>query len=441
MKRVLIAGTHSGCGKTTVTCALLCALKSRGIDIASFKCGPDYIDPMFHREIVGVSSYNLDPFFSSGSELRSLLAENAGDVSIIEGVMGYYDGIGPDGHVGTYTVADETGTPVILVVDAKGMYTSAGAVLQGFNTYRDKSHIEGVIFNNVTPSLYDDYRRIAEEADIHPLGFLPKTPALSISSRHLGLVTAGEIEDIKEKLWQLGELAERYIDISGVIDLAGSAPKLNAAHHTFKPSGKHVNIAVARDEAFCFIYQETLSLLESTGAVLKFFSPVNDNALPEGTCGLYLPGGYPELYKEALSSNSKMRSSISKAISNELPVVAECGGFMYLHNSLDGFPMAGAIDAQTYRTDKLQRFGYISLSAKTDNLLCRAGEVMYAHEFHYYDSTDNGESFTAKKARSGFEYSCVHTSKTMYAGFPHLHFTPSSAGAFVDKAAEYINKG
>ena len=439
MNRVLIAGTHSGCGKTTVTCALLSALKARGMDVASFKCGPDYIDPMFHREVVGVRAHNLDPFFSSGKELCSLLATNAGDISVIEGVMGYYDGIGPEGHASTYTVAHETDTPVILVVDAKGMYTSSGAVLQGFKQYKPDSCINGVIFNGILPMLYDDYRRIAESAGVPALGFLPKTPELSVASRHLGLVTAGEIANIREKLVRLGELAERYIDISGVLAIADSAVTLDAPVPISDTPKQGVRIAVARDEVFCFIYQESLELLEALGATLVFFSPLRDTTLPEDIGGLYLPGGYPELHKEALSANVSMRESIRKAISEGLPAIAECGGFMYLHEALDGYPMAGVIRAKTFRTDRLQRFGYVSLTAKKDNMLCRAGDVICGHEFHYYDSTGNGDGFIAQKARSGIEYSCAHATKTLYAGFPHLHFSPSVVKAFVGKAVAYAH--
>lgn len=454
MSRILIAGTHSGCGKTTVACALLAALKARSLEVSAFKCGPDYIDPMFHREVTGVRAHNLDAFFCDGDALRGLLAGHTGDISVIEGVMGYYDGIGPEGRASTYDVARATNTPVVLVVDAKGMHASAGAVLRGFRDFRPDSHIRGVIFNGISPMLYEDYRRIAESTGVMALGFLPRQPELSVGSRHLGLITAGEIADIRERLARLGRLAEQYIDMAGLLALAGSTaapeapipapqtpPHPTGAHGGRDPRNKTVRIAVARDAAFCFLYQENLELLELRGAELVFFSPLRDNALPERIGGLYLPGGYPELHLEALSANTSMRGAIHEAVSGGLPTVAECGGFMFLHETLDGYPMAGVIPAQAFRTDRLQRFGYVTLTAAADNLLCRVGEAIRAHEFHYYDSTGNGDGFIAEKARGGAEYPCVHATDTLYAGFPHLYFpaNPAFAEAFVRKAATFAH--
>ncbi len=441
MSRILIAGTHSGCGKTTVTLALLSVLKTRGLEVSSFKCGPDYIDPMFHREIVGVRAHNLDAFFCNETALRDQLVAHAGDISVLEGVMGYYDGIGPEGHASTHDVARVTDTPVVLVVDAKGMHASAAAVLRGFRDYKPESHIFGVIFNSISPSLYEDYRQIAENAGVPALGFLPCQPELSIGSRHLGLITAGEIADIREKLTRLGQLAEQHIDIASLLALAGSAVPLEPPALS-QPLLKTVRIAVARDAAFCFLYQENLELLELLGAELSFFSPLRDSALPEGIDGLYLPGGYPELHLKMLSANAAMRGAIREAVSGGLPTIAECGGFMYLHKTLDEHPMTGVIPAKAFRTDRLQRFGYVTLTAAADNLLCRKGESIRAHEFHIYDSTVNGSGFIAAKARNGAEHICVHATDSLYAGFPHLYFpaNPACAEAFIRKAAEYVHR-
>lgn len=438
MNRILVAGTHSGCGKTTVTCALLSALKARRLNISAFKCGPDYIDPMFHREVVGVRAHNLDAFFCDDAALRGQLAAHAGDISVVEGVMGYYDGIGPEGRASTYEVARATGTPAVLVVDTKGMYASTGAVLKGFLEYREQSGIRGVIFNNASPLFYEGLCSIAEKTGVTPLGFLPKESKAAIESRHLGLVTASEITDIQDKLMRLGELAERHIDIDGLLALAASAPQLNAAKRSIRPLGS-VRIAVARDNAFCFMYQENLELLEALGAELAFFSPLRDQALPEHTGGLYLPGGYPELHLEELSGNAAMLEDISKAVQGGMPTIAECGGFLYLHDALDGFPMSGVIHASAYKTGKLKRFGYATLCAKADNLLCAAGDSIRTHEFHYYESTDCGEAFIAQKPLSERSWSCVHATDTLYAGFPHLYFdaNPVFAENFVRKAIKY----
>ncbi|HWS29494.1 MAG TPA: cobyrinate a,c-diamide synthase [Clostridia bacterium] len=438
--RILIAGTNSGCGKTTVTLALLSALKSRGFPVAAFKCGPDYIDPMFHREAIKVPSRNLDPFFCTGAELRAMLAEKAGRLSVIEGVMGYYDGVGTEGKFSTYDVARDTQTPVVLVINAKGMYTSSGALLRGFKDFRPQSNIRGVVFNGVPQGLYDGLKQIAVGAGVAPLGFLPREKELSVGSRHLGLVTADEIGDLQEKLHALGALAEKHIDIDGVLRLAASAPALHEKAAEIRPVAS-VRAAVARDGAFCFLYEENLELLRALGCEICFFSPISNVVLPKNIGALYLPGGYPELHAQALTENAAMRRAVKDAVSNGLPTLAECGGFLYLHDSLDGYPMAGVISAKAYKTEKLQRFGYVTLTAKQDNLLSKAGESIRAHEFHYYESDSCGDGFTAQKP-NGRAWDCIHASNSLYAGFPHLYFPAnlSFAERFVRKANDYAQR-
>lgn len=434
--RILIAGTSSGCGKTTVTCALLAAFRMRGVDIASFKCGPDYIDPMFHREVLGIPSQNLDLFFCTEAQLQSQLAADQHALHIIEGVMGYYDGIGISGVASTYEIAKATNTPVILVIHAKGMYTSAGAILHGFQTFQPDSGIRGVIFNGASPVLYEELKKIALKAGIPPLGFLPFDPALSIGSRHLGLVTAGEIADLQTKLDALALLAEQHMDLDQILQLSADATPFPNLQSEIIPITR-VRIAVARDEAFCFLYQENLTLLSALGAELCFFSPMHDPVLPEDVQGLYLPGGYPELYASALSGNQTMLACVKSAVSRGLPTIAECGGFLYLHDTLDGLPMAGVIHAAAFRTSKLQRFGFITLIAQTDNLLCPAKESIRAHEFHYYESAAPGIDFRAEKPCSVRQYACIHATNSLYAGFPHLYFPANIAFAqrFVEKAS------
>lgn len=438
--RILIAGTNSGCGKTTVICALLAALKKRGVDVASFKCGPDYIDPMFHREALGIPSQNLDLFFCSQMQLQSQLAADQHKLHIIEGVMGYYDGIGTDGVASTHAIAKATSTPVILVVHVKGMYTSTGALLQGFSNYQPDSGIRGVIFNGATPMLYEGLQQIARDAGVIPLGFLPFDTSVEMESRHLGLVTANEIVNLQKKLDTLALLAEQYIDLDQILQLAAKAPPL-AATQSVRKKEAHVRIAVARDEAFCFLYQENLALLSALGAELCYFSPIHDPVLPEHIQGLYLPGGYPELYANALSGNSTMLAAIKSAIACGLPTIAECGGFLYLHETLDGLPMVGVIHAAAFRTAKLQRFGYVTLTAKADNLLCNAKESIRAHEFHYYESDLQGSDYLAEKPYAMRQYACIHATDTLYAGFPHLYFpaNPAFAENFIRKAAQYAS--
>lgn len=439
-KRVLIAGTGSGCGKTTVTLALLSALKKRGLAVSAFKCGPDYIDPMFHRRAVGVPSYNLDPFFCTGGQLRTALAREAGDVAVVEGVMGYYDGVGAAGAFSTFDVAKETGTPVILVVNARGMAASAGALLRGYRTFGGNSAVCGVIFNGVTPSHYELLRQLALAENVLPLGFLPQEESLVIGSRRLGLLAADEIADLREQLDRLATLAEMHLDLDGVLTLADTAAPLNDVSRA--PAAKPlVRVAVARDAAFCFLYQENLDLLRELGCELVFFSPLADGALPEKIDALYLPGGYPELHVQALADNGSMREGVRAALAGGLPAIAECGGFLYLHESLDGAPMAGFVPARAFATERLRRFGYVTLTAQRDNLLCRAGESIRAHAFHYYESTDCGAGFVATRVGSGTVYPCVHATPTLYAGFPHLYLpaNPIFAKNFVRKAITYAN--
>lgn len=439
--RVLIAGTHSGCGKTTVTVALIAALRARGLPVASFKCGPDYIDPSFHRQALGVPAHNLDPFFCSPPQLAQMVAEHgAGRISVVEGVMGYYDGIGTTPRASTFEVAQATATPAVLVVDASAMAASLGAVVEGFGHFREPSGIAGVIVGQVPASMAGFYDRIVGDAGLTALGCLPQDDRVRLPSRHLGLVTAPEIDSIGGIVARLGRLAEDNVDLDGLIELAGSAGRLPSPEPG-TPSApgddsSPVRIAVARDEAFCFVYAETLELWQRLGGKPVFFSPLSDTRLPEDVDALYLPGGYPENHLEALSGNAALRREIRAKVEAGLPTIAECGGFMYLHASIDGQPMAGVIDAAAVATPRLQRFGYTTLGCRHDCLLGRAGDDLPAHEFHYYDSADPGDDLTARKASSGARYPGGHATATLYAGFPHLYLAaaPAAARRFVAAA-------
>ena len=443
MNSVLIGGTHSGCGKTTVVCAVLQALVNRGLNTASFKCGPDYIDTMFHSRIIGASSYNLDGYFCGEETLRSLFLSHgeSADISVIEGVMGFYDG----GSGSAFALSRTLDVPAVVVIDCKGAGESIGAVIKGFLTYKTPNTIRGFIFNRLSEKLVEQTRSICAELKTEFLGYLPPLRECALESRHLGLVTDSEIPDLKRKLSLLAEQAERTVDINRLLAIsgecrtrAGSAPELPNLHFNKPPI-----IAVARDSAFCFLYRDNLELLERLGCELRFFSPIEDERLPEGTSGLILCGGYPELHARELSENRSMLAEIRAAVEGGMPAIAECGGFLYLHRSLETesgerFPLVGAIEADAYRTERLVRFGYAELTAKRDNLLCKAGESFRAHEFHYWDSTDCGDCFTARKP-NGAEWDCVHATDSLYAGFPHLYFyaNPKIAANFVKKCAEY----
>lgn len=454
MKRVIIAGTHSGCGKTTVTCAILAALKKRGLNVSAFKCGPDYIDPMFHREVIGVPSHNLDSFFCDDDTLRYLLHEHGknSDISVIEGVMGFYDGVQtgtsrdtafPAGFEGSaYSLSQLTGTPAVIVIDCRGMSGSIGAVMRGFTEFIRPNNIAGFIFSRLPEKLTGLAQDLCGNLGTRYLGFFPKTD-FTIGSRHLGLVTADEITDIKQKLAKLGELAEKHIDLDGLSDLPErEAPTFRAPSFP-RTGGRKPVIAVARDRAFCFLYDDNITLLEKLGCDIRYFSPLRDTHIPDGADGLILCGGYPELYAGQLSQNGTMLADIRERIENGLPTIAECGGFMYLHDTFEDmngceYSGAGVIHGKAFRTEKLTRFGYVTLTAEKDNLLCKAGESFRAHEFHYFDSTDCGTDMTARKP-DGREWSCAHANEHLYAGFPHLYFYADirTAERFVNACREY----
>lgn len=446
MKRIIIGGTNSGCGKTTVTCAVLQALCDRKLKIASFKCGPDYIDPMFHEKIIGTSAHNLDSFFCGDDTLKYLLNENSRgtDMSVIEGVMGFYDGVCGKGSA--YSVSQITDTPAVIVVDCKGMSDSIGAVMKGFLEYRQPNNIAGFIFNRLPEKLSGFASKLCDELKTEYFGFMPPHK-FNVESRHLGLVTADEIADIKQKMCELGKLAEKHICIDKLINCSDkSFPQYDAPVVPKYNFSKPAVIAVAKDKASCFIYSDNISLLEKMGCEIEFFSLIDDKFIPENADGLILCGGYPELYADKLSANKSMLSDVKNKIQIGMPVIAECGGFMYLHKNMEGvdgeeYEMAGVIDGKAYKTEKLQRFGYIDMTAEKDNILCKKGEKFPAHEFHYWDSTDCGDSFTAQKA-DGRSWKCVHGSENMYAGFPHLYFYSDikTAENFVRSCAEYGGK-
>ncbi len=441
--RLVIGGTGSGCGKTTVTAAVLGALKIRGAKLAGFKCGPDYIDPMFHKAAIGVPSRNLDLFFADVKTVRAQAAKHIGEngVGIIEGAMGYYDGVSnKTDEASAAHIARVLEAPSVLVVRPKGQSLSLAAVIQGFLNFH-RNTLSGIILNGITKGMYAFYKSIAEQTGLRVYGFLPDIPEAGIPGRHLGLVTADEIGDIKRRLKLLSDAAEESMDLDGLIELAKTAPMIYDVLPELSRVCEGVRIAVARDEAFCFYYEDNLDILRELGAELIFFSPVRDKRIPESADGLYIGGGYPELYAKELSGNTSMRESVQRAVLSGMPTVAECGGYQYLHMSLDGYPMAGILPFRARMTDKLKHFGYVTLTAEEDNLLCGKGGSIRAHEFHYGESERNGEAFTARKP-DGRIWKGAHANKTLYAGYPHLYFrsNPDFAVSFVRECTVYAEK-
>jgi len=423
----MVAALSSGGGKTTLTCGLLSALKARGLKLQAFKCGPDYIDPMFHTQVLGAPSRNLDLFLQGAAGVRRTFAKAAGaELALVEGAMGFYDGVKGTDRASAWAVAETLGLPVLLAVRPQGASLTLAAQLRGLLEFRRPSHIAGLFLTGSKPSLYTHLKPILErETGLPVLGCLPPMEEAALPSRHLGLLTAGEIGDLTARFSAIGAQMERSADLDALLSLAAETEVPEIRETCTAP---RCTIAVARDEAFCFCYAGNLDALKRAGAELWFFSPLRDKALPAGTDGLYLTGGYPELYARQLSENEGMRKSVREAVASGLPTVAECGGFLYLQQTLEDdrsgvWPMAGVLPGAGFRTGRLQRFGYKELSAKTDSLLFRAGETVPAHEFHYWDCTEH-EPVLAE---------------SMYAAFPHLHFGGKLplAERFVEKAAQW----
>ena len=374
--RLLLAAPGSGSGKTLITCGLLAAWKKKGLKLASFKCGPDYIDTMFHRSVLSLESRNLDSFFTDRETLRYLLERGAKDaeLSVIEGVMGYFDGLGGiTGKASTSEVAALTDTPAVLIVNCRGVSRSAVPLIKGFLDYEEQKQLRGVILNQVSPMLYPRMKELIEsELPIRVYGYVPKLTDCLLESRHLGLKRPEEIADLKERLEKLAQVLSETVDLDGLFGLAKTAPKLNAIPlkaGSGNPSKEYpVKVAVARDEAFDFYYADNLCLLEEIGAELLYFSPLREERIPEAADGLLLGGGYPELYAKELSENQNMKKSVKEAIAGGMPCLAECGGFLYLHKTLEdengtAWPMVGMIEGDAFRTTKLNRFGYVTLTA------------------------------------------------------------------------------
>ena len=429
MIQFLLAAPRSGSGKTTMTCALLMALNRRGCAPCAFKSGPDYIDPMFHRAVLGVESRSLDLFFSAPETVRTLYAKGAAGhgAAVCEGAMGFYDGLGGvSDRASAWHLADTLGLPVLLVVEPKGQSLTLAAELKGLVNFRTPSHIAGILLNNCTARMHALLApMLEEETGLPVLGFLPKLPEAVIGSRHLGLYTAAEVENLQQKLALLADAVEEHIDWPRLLALCEKEPPALPVQPETPPA--RVRIAVAQDEAFCFIYAETLEAFRDAGAEVVFFSPLRDTALPENIGGLYLPGGYPELHARELSKNTSLLREIKQKIESGLPTAAECGGFLYLGQSLtdaegQSWPMAGVLPGEAKDAGRLVRFGYAALSADSDSLLFRAGESFPIHEFHHWDSTANGVALAAKKPVGGAAWRCGFVNEHFYAGFPHLYW-------------------
>ncbi len=452
--RIMIAAPKSGSGKTMITCALLEALKERDEVLSAFKCGPDYIDPMFHRRVIGVDSRNLDGYFSGEKQLQELFVRGRreGELSVLEGVMGLYDGLGGiREEASSYDVARALKVPVILVVDAKGMGRSILPLLAGFLQYDTEGLIRGVILNRVSKGFCELLApEIERELGILVLGHFPERQELVLESRHLGLRLPGELKNLREQIQMAASVLEESVDVSRILALAQEAEELpESTGSSFSRvrwnfhGEPRVRIGVAKDEAFCFYYEDNLRLLQDMGAELVYFSPLHDGRLPDGLHGLLLGGGYPELYGAQLAANETMRTAIRNAIEDGMPSAAECGGFMYLHewiadSSGEKFPMCGIVPGGCHDAGKLVRFGYVEIREKHAAFV-REGGFIRGHEFHYFDSDNNGKDCTARKPVSGRDWDCVHENASHWWGFAHLYYlsAPEYAEHFVRECRKY----
>ena len=439
----MVAGTGSGCGKTSVTCALLDAMKRLKKNVAAFKCGPDYIDPMFHRKTTGIDSFNLDIYLMGIDGVTESLGFHSAsrDIAIIEGAMGLYDGIGKGTEASSNHLARLTKTPTVLVVDTKGKAASICAEIKGYMNFETNT-ICGVILNRTKPQMYAYYKEVIESrCGVTVIGYLPSLPEADIQSRYLGLITVDEIHDVQERIAILGDNALKSIDFETLFKLAQCEPIQETAERFLKPC---TTIYVAQDDAFCFHYADNYRMLEAVGAELRFFSPLRDAAIAADADGLIFQGGYPELYAAQIAANEPLKIDIRKKHEQGLPIYAECGGFMYMLEHLVDTPgksheMLGIIPGKSHMTDRLQQFGYVELESRNDNILCGKGEKIKAHSFHYSTATNEGNDFSAVKANGSGSFPCIFATEKLFAGYPHLHFGGNRqlAANFVKACTEF----
>ena len=449
--RIIFTAPYSAGGKTTWACGFLRVLQKRGVVPAAFKCGPDYVDAAYHKATMHGETVNIDLFFCGGAELaRGLMAEKSkgADIAVIEGVMGYYDGAGGVTTISsTWDMACQLEAPAVLILHARGITQTLSALAQGLISFRQPSRLAGLVLNCCRPTLYKKLAPLLEkDCGLPVLGYLPPRDEYGFKSRNLGLYLPEELDNFDARIDELAAQMEKTVDIEALMQIARSAPPLPPGRlpELVPVTDSGVSIAVARDEAFTFYYDENLSLMRELGARLVPFSPLRDHALPEGISGLYLGGGYIEVHAQALSTNLAMRQDIGRAFKDGLPTIAEGGGFMYLQQSLVDdqgreHRLVGALPGVSRKGDKRARFGYITVTASRDNLLCAAGESVAAHEFHEWDSDNPGGYFTAQKPADARNWTCALAGETHYAGFPQMYYynNPDFLRRFIKKAAEY----
>lgn len=459
---IIIAGTHSGAGKTSISLAVMAGLKKSGYTVQAYKVGPDYIDPSYHTVVTGRPSHNLDDWMMGEGQVRALFDRTSvqADIAVIEGVMGLFDGASSTGDEGsTANIAKILKAPVILVVDAGKMARSAAAIVKGYQTLDPDVQICGVILNRVASKNHLDILKeaIAHYNQIPVLGVIGRDETIRIPERHLGLTTATENPQLRSCLAGLEkyttvptETSFTGIDLAEIVRVA----QQKSQYHPEKMSvpqdrpGKTVRIAYAKDRAFHFYYQANLDILASCGAELVAFSPLEDQALPELIGGIYFGGGFPEIYAKELEENISMRLAVQEAVKQGMPVYAECGGLIYLAQSVknlsgDEHHMAGVIPGRIDMTDRLQNFGYCENTLIEDCFLGKKGDTFRGHEFHYSVWSGEGTqpAHLAAKKRNKSARPEGYCRNNVFASYVHCHFSscPQRAEAFVRAAEQYSN--
>jgi cobyrinic acid a,c-diamide synthase len=445
----LIAAPQSGSGKTTVSLAIMAAFVRRGLVVAPFKCGPDFIDPGYHQAVTGNPSINLDGWMCSEEIVFQtfLTGLTCQAIAVIEGVMGLFDGIGASSSEGSSAqIAAITGAPVVLVVNARGMAASAAALVKGFVDFDPRVRLAGVIFNNVGSESHVALLRQALAAAlpaVQVFGCFLRDESLAIDSRHLGLVTAGDNPLSQDFIDRLADMAEGCLDLDGLMrlgfDSAQPADSMRLLDDDRLVSGVDppVRIAVARDSAFCFCYPDNLRLLREAGAEIVFFSPLADNELPPNIAGIYLPGGYPELHAERLAANSAMKAAILSAIRSDMPVYAECGGLIYLSQGLeDAGDFVGVFPVRARMLARRKALGYRLVETASDSIIGAAGTIARGHEFHYSELSEMPDDISRsyRVTRQGKELGTEgYGYRNCLASYIHLHFGSNQgiASAFV----------
>lgn len=428
LKGLVISSNSSGGGKTTITLGIMKALMKKGFDVQGYKVGPDYIDPAFHSYITGKASRNLDLFLMGEEGVKASFSRGKGDLGVVEGVMGLYDGKGIDSQYSTAHVARVLNLPILLVISPKAQCATLCAEINGLINF-ENANIVGVIFNNISENYYKLLKAAVEKnCNVKVFGYVPKNEKLSLKSRHLGLVQSSEVDDLNEKIDLCSELILQNVNIEELLACFKETENYNDKYHL---ENREIKIAVAYDKAFSFYYKENLELLQEVGEV-TYFSPLKDEKMPENTDFLYIGGGYPEVFIKELSENKSMLKSIKDNLEKGLKCYAECGGLMYLTESIhdiedkESFETVGFFKGTTRMTKNLQNFGYARLKVDKNNNVLPVGTQINCHEFHksYVNLEDDKIYILTKEMYDGSTktWNCGYVKNNTLGAYGHVHF-------------------